>query len=296
MEPAKHSSWASAGVRSCESSTTRSGRRPRISSSGSRTVSIGSSASTVPLPVTIAEARARSRCTSARARSPVIHLLVPSASAVRPSKLAPSLRVTHGRPVSMRRTKPRLISAASPASRPCAVRMPACSEPREARAVHARIGVAHRHNDAPHARGDQRLRARRRAPLVRAGLERHVRRGSAGRAAGLVQRHDLGVRLARALVETLAHDLPPAHQHAAHARVRRRRVQAVPGELERPHHVVVIVGGEDGHLRRPPGSGCDHRPSCRSSTVRGRRWRNRSISSRNASTSWKLRYTEAKRT
>jgi hypothetical protein len=88
---------------------------------------MGSSASTVPLPVMIADDRARSRCTSARARSPVIHLLVPSASAVRPSRLAPSLSVTHGRPVTMRLTKPRLISAASPASRPCAVLMPAAS-------------------------------------------------------------------------------------------------------------------------------------------------------------------------
>ncbi len=94
---------------------------------GSRTVSNGSSASTVPLPVTTAEARARSRWTSARARSPVIHLLVPSASAVRPSRLAPSFKVTHGRRVSMRRRKPRLISAASPASRPCPVAMPASS-------------------------------------------------------------------------------------------------------------------------------------------------------------------------
>ena len=163
MEPAKHSSWASAGVRSCESSTTRSGRRPRISSSGSRTVSIGSSASTVPLPVTTAEARARSRCTSARARSPVIHLLVPSASAVRPSRLAPSLRVTHGRPVSMRRTKPRLISAASPASRPWAVAMPACSSRARPEPSTRGLGSRIAHDDAPHARRDQRLGARRRA-------------------------------------------------------------------------------------------------------------------------------------
>jgi diaminohydroxyphosphoribosylaminopyrimidine deaminase/5-amino-6-(5-phosphoribosylamino)uracil reductase len=94
---------------------------------GSRAVRSGSSATTVPLPVTTAEARARSRCTSARAGSPVIHLLVPFASAVRPSRLAPSLSVTHGRPRVMRLTKPRFSSAASSAMSPTVVGMPAAS-------------------------------------------------------------------------------------------------------------------------------------------------------------------------
>ena len=66
--------------------------------SSSRTVSCGSSASTVPVPTTMASHSARSRCTSARAASPVIHRLVPSAAAVRPSSVAAYFQVTNGAP------------------------------------------------------------------------------------------------------------------------------------------------------------------------------------------------------
>ena len=67
----------------------------------------------------LAEARERSLCTSARAGSPVIHLLVPLASAVRPSRLIASLTRNHGRPRSTRRprsTAPRCWRAPRPSS------------------------------------------------------------------------------------------------------------------------------------------------------------------------------------
>ena len=63
-----------------------------------RAVSAGSSASTVPVPTTIASACARRRWTSARASGPVIHWLVPSAAAARPSRLWAHFTVTCGRP------------------------------------------------------------------------------------------------------------------------------------------------------------------------------------------------------
>ena len=44
---------------------------------------------------------------TARAASPLIHFDLPSASAVRPSRLIASLTRTHGRPRSMREKKPR---------------------------------------------------------------------------------------------------------------------------------------------------------------------------------------------
>ncbi len=88
---------ACSGSRSAASRMTRTGwtHSPPL---GGRALSDGSSASTVPMPVSTALARARQRCTSPRAAAPVIHWLVPLASAVPPSRLAASLTRTKGRP------------------------------------------------------------------------------------------------------------------------------------------------------------------------------------------------------
>ncbi|SKT79779.1 Uncharacterised protein [Mycobacteroides abscessus subsp. abscessus] len=56
-------------------------------------MSWGSSANTVPVPTKMASANARRRCTSARDCSLVIHWLVPSLAALRPSTLAPYFQV-----------------------------------------------------------------------------------------------------------------------------------------------------------------------------------------------------------
>ena len=80
---------------------------------GSRQVSSGSSAATVPAPTRIASCVARRRWPSARAASPVIHLLSPEAVAMRPSSEVASLRWNSGRPSRTRSRKPALISAAS---------------------------------------------------------------------------------------------------------------------------------------------------------------------------------------
>ena len=97
--------------------TTRSGWRSARLPSGSRAVSFGSSTKTVPVPTTMASAAARRRCTSARAASLVIHWLLPSAAALRPSTLVANFQVTCGSPVrclcSHSRSGPPATSSAS---------------------------------------------------------------------------------------------------------------------------------------------------------------------------------------
>ena len=106
------------------SSTTRKGGDTSVPS-GKRTVSCGSSASTVPLAVNRAPLRARQCCTSMREASEVIHFDSPLASAVRPSRLMPSLIRSQGRPRSIREKKPRLSSRASASISPDSTAMPA---------------------------------------------------------------------------------------------------------------------------------------------------------------------------
>ncbi len=99
-------------------STTRSGWVGRRDPSGWRAVSDGSSARMVPVPTTIASHDARSSCTSARDASPVIHRLVPSAAADRPSRVVATFQVTRGRPLTKADVQARLRDSASTARRP----------------------------------------------------------------------------------------------------------------------------------------------------------------------------------
>jgi hypothetical protein len=85
---------ADAGVRALLSTTIRSGWRV---TSASRTASCGSSACWVPEPTITAPHSARSRCPSARASAEVIHLLDPSAAAIRPSSEAAHFQTMKGR-------------------------------------------------------------------------------------------------------------------------------------------------------------------------------------------------------
>jgi len=48
------------------------------------------------------------------------------------------------------------------------------AQPCNALAGHARIRVLARHDHFGHTRGNQRIAARRRAPMVRARLQRHI--------------------------------------------------------------------------------------------------------------------------
>ena len=127
----------------------------------------------------------RSACTSARASGEVIHWLVPSAAAERPSRVAANFQITYGRP---RRDGGQPGDVASRAPRPRAPR----SRPRRpaARSVvgaaggdRGRVGDGDHH--AADAGRDQRLAARAGAAGVVAGLQRDDGGAAAGPVAGL---------------------------------------------------------------------------------------------------------------
>jgi len=120
-------------------------------------------------------------------------------------------------------------------------------------------------------------------------------------------RHAAELGFAGALVPAFAEDAPVTHQHAADTRIRLGRVEAARREFQSPTHVAGValaLGGNavgmfihdfDFKVAVSPGnSGSCSESRC---SARRRRWcRKRSTSSRNASASWKLRYTDAKRT
>ena len=85
-----------------------------------------------------------------------------------------------------------------------------------ARPAHVRIGILERDDDPGDARLDQRLGARRRAPLVRAGLERDV----GGRAAGAVAGRARGPRLRRARRRGAAWRPPRPPRRRGRSRIR----------------------------------------------------------------------------
>ena len=70
---------------------------------------------------------------------------------------------------------------------------PGLAQLAETLARNQRVGILHGRHHARHARGDQRVDARRRAALVRAGFEVDVERGPARLLSGFLERDDLGV-------------------------------------------------------------------------------------------------------
>ena len=126
--------------------------------SASRAVRAGSSASTVPVPTTIASASARRRCTSARAAGPVIHWLVPSDAAARPSRLCAHLTVTCGRPRRCTASQDASSAVASSASTPDSTSTPAARR-RSPPPDDSVAGIGDGVDDARDAGGDERLRS-----------------------------------------------------------------------------------------------------------------------------------------
>src|SRR5207244_4215763 len=116
--------------------------------------------------------------------------------------------IAGGQEPGLLRTRPDHHSDARPA------------ELRDAPAAHARVRVDHGDDDAAEPETEQRVRAGRRPPVVRARLERDVERRAAHPPAGGAEGLDLRVRRAGAVVETLAYDAPAAHEDGAYRRVR----------------------------------------------------------------------------
>src|SRR5258706_1489118 len=130
---------------------------------------------------------------------------------------------------------------------------------------------------ALHFLPDDQICARRRAALMIARLEIDVQGGALGLRSGVFDGDNFGVRTACFLVPALADDRLALREHAADARVRRRRIKAFFGKRERPRHHGAVEIGKHAHLRLRRGD----LTSC--------------TASRKSSGVSKLRYTEAKR-
>ena len=201
-----------------------------------RTVSAGWSVSAVPDPITIACESARSSWASTRASADVIHCDVPSAAATRPSRLDATLATKYGRPVRRWCKYGASNKVAARAPSPTSTAMPAVPQPLDAGAGHAPVGVLDRDDDAPDARGDERVGTRSGAAVMGAGLERDVRSRTARAVTGRVQRFDLGVRAAGRLRRALADDDTVPHEDTTDPGVRRGAPAGGGGERQRPIH------------------------------------------------------------
>src|SRR5207245_1077196 len=115
---------------------------------------------------------------------------------------------------------------------------------RGAASVDLGVGIGGGIHHARHARLEQRLDAGGRAAVMAAGLERHVHRSPRGLRSGGLERLDLGVCLAGALVPALADDALALRDHAADARIRVGAGEAPLGEAEGAlHGLAVELGG-----------------------------------------------------
>ncbi len=160
--------------------------------SSARAVSAGSSERTRAGAATIASACARRACTSRRASGPVIHWLVPSSAAARPSRLCAHFTVTCGRPLRCRCVQSATSASAASASGP-ARRRPGCAQA-VGSAGRGVGGVVERVDHAGDARLDERDSARAGATGVIARLQGHHGSGAlCGTGGELRQRVDLGV-------------------------------------------------------------------------------------------------------
>src|SRR5690606_2229045 len=132
---------------------------------------------------------------------------------------------------------------------------------------------------------DQRPGAGPGTALVVAGFEGDVGGGAPGPGAGGGEGIDLGVGLARAVVVALPHHPALPGDHAAHPGVGAGAVPAQARQLQGPGHALPVEGGKGVDQGLAPAS-------------RSERFLLSSLSSsaRNSLMSWKLRYTEAKRT
>ena len=83
--------------------------------------------------------------------------------------------------------------------------------------------------------------------MVIARLEADVHRRARRRASRLLERHDLGVRPASALVPALADDGLVFRQNTPHPGIRSGGVEPLIRKRERPAHHRVVEGREAGH-------------------------------------------------
>ena len=147
------------------------------------------------------------------------------------------------------------------------------------------VGIGHGVHHLGNAGVDQRPGAGPGATLVVAGLEGDVGAGAPGQRARGGEGIDLGMGLAGAQVIALTHHPTVPGNHATHPGIGAGAVPAPAGQLQGAGHALPVEGGEGVAQGAAPVS-------------RSERFLLSSLSSsaRNSLMSWKLRYTEAKRT
>lgn len=84
------------------------------------------------------------------------------------------------------------------------------------------------------------MRAGRRTTVMTTGFQGHVGSRVSRIGACEAQGVDLGMRLTRARVKTLAYDAPVVRQDASDARIRVRGIEAAAGQLHSARHMPVI--------------------------------------------------------
>ncbi len=113
---------------------------------------------------------------------------------------------------------------------------PGIAQLRVALPRHFRIGVLDRRHHACDARGDDGIRAGRRFADMRTGLERHIKGGAVRRAAGLRQRHRLGMGAAARLRPAPADNDAVLDDDRADGGIGMRAPQTAPAKRQRKRH------------------------------------------------------------
>ena len=187
-------------------------------------------------------------------------MLVPSAAAERPSRVAAYFQITYGRPRRGRRSARRCCRPRPrPRARPDSTSTPAARSAWPPPPPATGLGSAHGDHDPGDAGPDQRVGARAGAPGVVARLQGDHGGAAAGPLAGLGERHDLGVRAAGVRVEALADDVAGGvEQDAADDGVGAGGAEAAGGERDRAAHRRV-VGTRARHAPRPVSRACGSR-------------------------------------
>ena len=113
-------------------------------------------------------------------------------------------------------------------------------EPRVALPGDLGIGVFQRGDDARDARRRDRIHARRRLAVVRAGLERRIERGAARSRAGAPQRLDLGMRPPAGLGPAAPDHHAVLHHDRADGRIRPCVAEPAPTKGQRERHEALV--------------------------------------------------------
>src|SRR6185369_7105606 len=109
---------------------------------------------------------------------------------------------------------------------------PGRPQPLETAPGDPRIGIAVAGHDLGDPRRDHRVSARRRAAVVRAGLQGHIERRAARPLSGVAERLDLGMRTADLAMPAAADDLVPLHENGTDHRIGRSAVAPAGGQPE----------------------------------------------------------------